>query len=178
MKRKLKVDLNELDVALSMGTSEFSYYLDLQTGRVLGVDDDARWTLEELLEEFDAGEGDPLVAFEELLRQRDDIHDWQKSVLLDAARVEFDSKGCYLAIEADDPYQDYNDMASFIGMLDDDDLQEQLERAIHGRGAFRYFKDVVARYPEVQEQWYAYKDAQAERRLLRWLDDHDIELIT
>ena len=68
-------------------------------------------------------------------------------------------------------------MDRFIAMLDDDQLQDRLWGAIRGRGAFRRFKDIIARRPDVEEQWYAYQDARAKERLLRWLDAHDIELI-
>ncbi|HUT21651.1 MAG TPA: UPF0158 family protein [Anaerolineae bacterium] len=178
MKRKLKVDLNELDVALNWSMSESSHYLDLETGNVVGIDDEARRTSKKLLEEIDAEEGDELVAFEELLQQREDIQEWQKDLALNAARVECDEVGRYIGIEPDDPYQNYNDMDNFIATLDDDELQDRLWDAIRGRGAFRYFKDLIARYPNVEEQWYAYKDARAKERLLRWLGDHDIEPIT
>ena len=69
-------------------------------------------------------------------------------------------------------------MDSFVATVDDDELRDRLWRAIRGRGAFRYFRDLIARYPNVEERWYAYKDARAKERLLRWLGDHDIEPIT
>ncbi len=177
MKRKLKVDLNELDVALNWSMSEFSHYLDLETGKVIGIDDEMRCRSEELLDEVDADEGDVFAAFEGLLGQREDIQEWEKELLLDAAHVEYDSAGRYIAIEPDEPYQDYNDMDRFIATLDDEKLQERLWDAIRGRGAFGRFRDLVARYPSVEERWYAYKDARAKARLLRWLEDHDIESI-
>ena len=177
MKRKLKVDLDALDVALNYGMSEFSQFLDLETGKVIGIDAEARWKSEELVDEVDAEVDEFLAAFEELLGQREDIQDWQKEVILDAARVEYDSAGRYVSIEPDDPYQDYHDMDRFIGTLDDEDLQERLWDAIRGRGAFGRFEQLVARYPAVEEQWYAYTEARAKARLTRWLEDHDIEPI-
>jgi hypothetical protein len=69
-------------------------------------------------------------------------------------------------------------MDYFIATLDDARLQDRLWRAIRGRGAFRRFKDLIARHPDVQEQWYAYQDAQVQKRLLRWLNAHDIKLST
>ena len=56
--------------------------------------------------------------------------------------------------------------------------QGRLWRAIRGRGAFRRFKDLIARHPDVEEQWYACKDARAKERVLHWLDAHDMEPIT
>jgi hypothetical protein len=158
MKRKLRIDLNELDMALNFGISAFSHYLDLHTGRVLRVDD-MDWTPQSLLQ------------------QRGDACEWKRDVLLDAARVAFDGQGRYLAIEPGDPYRDHDDMLTFVATLEDEDLQEQLQCAIYDRGASCCFRRVVARYPDLQEQWYAHKDARAERRVLRWLEKHGIERI-
>jgi len=177
MKRKLKVDLNELDVALNWSMSEFSHYLDLETGKVVGIDDETRGALEELIEEMYDEEGNQLIALEELLQQREDIQEWRKEVLLEADRLDREYGRRYIRVEPVDPYQDYNDMDDFIATPDDDELRDRLWNAIRGRGAFRYFKDLIARYPNVEKQWHAHKDARAKERLLRWLDDHDIEPI-
>jgi hypothetical protein len=177
MKRRVKVDLSELDTALNWGMSEWDHYLDLETGKVVGIDDETRWTLEELIEEMYDAQGNQIITLEELLQQREDIQDWQKELLLEADRVDRQFGSRYISVERDDPYQDYNDMDHFIATLDDDQLQDRLWNAIRGRGAFRRFNDLIARHPDVEEQWYAYKDARAKERLLRWLDDNDIEPI-
>ena len=177
MKRKVKVDMNELDTALNWGMSEWNQYLDLETGKVVGIDDETRRTLEELIEEMYDEDDNQIISLEALLQRREDIQDWQKEVLLEADRVDREYGHRYISVEPDDPYQDYNDSDHFIATLDSEDLQGRLWRAIRGRGAFRRFKDLVARHPDVEEQWYAYKDARAKERLLRWLDAHDIEPI-
>ena len=178
MKRQVKVDMNELDIALNWSMPEWNHYLDLETGKVVGIDDETRRALEELVEELLDEEGNPLMTLEELLEQREDIQDWRKEVLLEADRVDREYGRRYISVEPDDSYQGYNDMDGFIATVDDEPLQDRLWRAIHGRGAFRRFKDLIARQPDVEGQWYAYQDARAKERLLRWLDDHDIEPIT
>jgi len=177
MTRRIKVDLNELEIALNWRSPESSYHLDLETGRVVMVGDETRRTLEDLIEEMYDAEGNQLISLEELLQQREDIQDWFKEVLLEADQVDREYGRRYISIEPDDPYQDYNDMDWFIATVDDARLQDRLWRAIRGRGAFRRFKDLIARYPDVQAQWYAYTDAQAKERLLHWLEAHDIEPI-
>ncbi len=158
MKRKLRIDLNELDMALNSGMPAFSHYLDLHTGRVLWVSD-IDWTPQGLVQ------------------QRGGACEWKRNVLLDAARIAFDGQGRYLAIESGDPYRDYDDMISFVATLEGGELQEQLQCAIYDRGASLCFRRIVARYPDLQERWYAYKDARAERRVRRWLEKHGIERI-
>jgi hypothetical protein len=177
MKRKVRVDMDELDTALDWGMSEWNHYLDLETGKVIGIDDETSRMLERLIEEMYDEQDNQSLSLEELLQQRNDIRDWQKESLLEADRVDREFGHRYISVEPDDPYQDYNDMDHLIATLEGEDLQDRLWRAIRGRGAFRRFKDLVARHPDVEEQRYAYKDARAKERLLRWLDAHDIEPI-
>jgi hypothetical protein len=44
---------------------------------------------------------------------------------------------------------------------------EQLERALHGKGAFRYFKD-TARRLGVEKEWYAYRSKALEEIARAW----------
>ncbi|MGC9333965.1 MAG: UPF0158 family protein [Anaerolineae bacterium] len=46
---------------------------------------------------------------------------------------------------------------------------------MEGRGAFRRFKDLLARHPDVEKAWFAFKDARLQRRVADWLEYHDIE---
>lgn len=43
-------------------------------------------------------------------------------------------------------------------LVADPDRADRLEIAIDGRGAFRRFKDVIARWPDEQDRWYAFSD--------------------
>ena len=63
----------------------------------------------------------------------------------------------------------YRDMERFIGSLDDPDASEQLDRALVGRGAFRRFKDQLARWPELLDQWYAFSEDRQRGRARAWL---------
>jgi len=67
MKRKVKVDMDELDTALNWGMSEWDSYMDLETGKVVGVNDETRWLPEELIKEIYDEEGNQLIPLEELL---------------------------------------------------------------------------------------------------------------
>jgi len=65
----------------------------------------------------------------------------------------------------------YEDMEDFIATVEDDHLAELLQLAIDGKGAFRRFKDVLARYPVERERWFRFRDERIEQRTLEWLDD-------
>jgi hypothetical protein len=65
-------------------------------------------------------------------------------------------------------------MEAFIAVVRSPRLQERLERAISGRGAFRYFKDVLLDYPTERERWFRFKQERLQRRMLDWLEAQGI----
>jgi hypothetical protein len=65
-------------------------------------------------------------------------------------------------------------MEAFIATVHDRRLQERLERAISGRGAFRYFKDVLLDYPAERERWFQFKRERLHLRILDWLEAYGI----
>jgi hypothetical protein len=177
VKRKLKVNLAELAIALDTNSPEVRNYLDLETGEIATITQEVGWDLEKIYDEIYDEAGNRVVTMEEYVQGRDDP-DWQKEVLLEADRVEQGYGVRYILVERDDPYGDYNDMERFICRVEDPQLRERLWRAIKGRGAFRRFKDLLARHPDVRDQWFDFKDTRLERRLADWLEDNDIEPIS
>ena len=65
-------------------------------------------------------------------------------------------------------------MEAFIATVRNPRLQEQLERAISGRGAFRYLKDVLSDYPSERERWFQFKQDRLRQRMLDWLESEGI----
>jgi hypothetical protein len=173
-KRKLHVDMDALSSAFTLTYPEQHTYLDLESGEVIYVTDETWRLLERLYQEiYDEDQGELTMPLGAYLAQRDDIQDWKKECLLEADRVEVAS-GEIIAIDPE-PHADYREMERFIRTVDDSELQDRLWRAIRGRGAFRYFRDVLADHPQVEDDWYAFKDAQIERRIHRWLEANGIE---
>ncbi|MDA8216493.1 MAG: UPF0158 family protein [Dehalococcoidales bacterium] len=109
--------------------------------------------------------------------ERGDAPEWMKDMLLEAHRIELAYGTRYIRVPRDETSEAYSDREAFIDTVSDQLLRRQLERAIHGRGAFRYFRDVLADYPAEQQRWYAFKEAQLRERILEWLDDEGIEPI-
>ena len=155
-KRRLNVDLDELVVALETSFHEIHHYLDLETGRIIMITDETDWQLEEIYDEILDQDGNPTMPLAEHLQMRDDLQDWFKEALIEADLVAQWHGSRFIAVEPEGPHEDYRDMERFIRTVADPDLQDRLWRAIRGRGAFRRFKDLVARHPDVEEQWYAY----------------------
>ena len=178
-KRKVKVNLDELSAAFEIKMMEADNYLDLETGEVVMVTDEARSDLEEIYDEIYDEDGNRLVPLENYLQQRDDFQDWYKNMLIAADLVEQHYGKRFLSIDPGESHDDYRDMERFIGRkVESDRLREQLWEAIQGRGAFRRFKDLLARHPDLEQRWYAFKAERIEQRMLEWLAYHDVEPVS
>jgi hypothetical protein len=77
----------------------------------------------------------------------------------------------WLYIDSQGSQPGYRDMQLFIDGLTDPEIADRLEIAIDGRGAFRRFKDVLHRWPEIEERWYAFSDERSRGRARAWLAD-------
>jgi uncharacterized protein UPF0158 len=62
-------------------------------------------------------------------------------------------------------------MERFVDTIDDPDRRDRLEIALQGRGAFRRFKDVLARWPAELTRWHAFSDEHERGRARAWLAD-------
>jgi len=174
--RKLKVDIDELISAMDDASYEHSYYLDLETGRILLVTDETRSQLKEIYEAAPDEESGEEFDLESSL-DRLDLPDWQKDALREADEVEEGYGDRYISIPQVDSAEAYDDMEEFISTVTDERLQARLWQAIDGRRPFRRFKDVLADYPNEREQWFRFEDDRIRQRVLEWLEDEGIELI-
>ena len=85
--------------------------------------------------------------------------------------------GRYLEVRRADSHEGYRDMEDFIGTLHDERLQELLDVAIQGRGAFRRFKDVLERHPAERQQWFEFQASRLEARAHEWLADEGCKAV-
>ena len=135
----LKVNLEDLKDAFDSGFDEMWHYFDLETGEVVLVTGDTRHQLEVLLETTEA----QTVEASNQAIQNEAIPNWEKDSLYSAALVEFGYNSRFIEIPKADSRQGYEDMEAFIETVSNRHLQELLQVAIHGKGAFRRFKDVL-----------------------------------
>jgi hypothetical protein len=176
-KRKLKINMIDLESAFEHQDPlmETSHFLDLETGEVVMTTREERRLLEDIYEQYgdsETGEVDWPTILPKL-----DIPDWQKETLPVADLVEAGFGKRYIAIPQVESYEGYNEMVAFIGTVSNPRLQARLERAISGRGAFRYFKDVLLDYPQERERWFQFRDERMHQRVLEWLEEEGIEPI-
>jgi hypothetical protein len=64
-------------------------------------------------------------------------------------------------------------MRDFCSTVGSENLRDEFVRAIHGRGAFRRFKEIVRQHG-IESEWFAFR-ADALARIARdWCDEHGI----
>jgi isochorismate hydrolase len=61
-------------------------------------------------------------------------------------------------------------MQRFIEAVQEPSLKEKLAAALVGKGAFRRFKDQLLAYPEIRQQWFAFKDNEVYTYARDWLE--------
>ena len=82
--------------------------------------------------------------------------------------------GRYLQVPRAESRDGYEDMQEFIDTVSDKGLQQLLQVAIRGKGAFRRFKDVLARDPAEQQRWFAFQMERLNTRVREWLADEGV----
>ncbi len=80
----------------------------------------------------------------------------------------------YLQIPAYDYEQERNLLSGFIKTVENESLRELLVRNFSGRSTYGRLDDILAFYPDEQEQWAAYRENQLTSRIKSWLEEHDI----
>jgi Uncharacterised protein family (UPF0158) len=166
--RQLKIDLSELELAFDSGSEMISYYLDLETGEVISFSDEVRGSLESISGPY-SDEQSQTIDWENAF-EKELVPDWQRELLQNADRVGAGFGDRFIAIPSEGSHEGYRDMETFIATVHNRRLQERLERAISGRGAFRYFKDVLLDYPAERERWFQFKRERLHQRILDWLE--------
>jgi hypothetical protein len=66
-------------------------------------------------------------------------------------------------------------MADFIESVDAGELADQLRRALGGKRPFARFKSVLARHPDVDTRFHAYRDDRVWEAMRAWIEDHGIQ---
>lgn len=153
--RKVKIDWMELSGAFESGSWEAHYYLDLETGKVLLITSEVSHYLEE----------EPDY----------ELSDWEQEMLQEARQIDEGFGTRYITIPEQDSHEGYRDIERFIVTVRDQRLQDQLWRAVQGRGAFRRFKDVLLDHPDERERWFAFSDRCVHERMMDWLRFEGIE---
>ncbi len=138
---------------------DWRVYLNKETGEIICVTEEDQ----SLLDMLEEGEEDV-----------EDLPEWQRKALPklreNLKAVEGDE--C-IALPSQFDIHEWEIMRRFALSVKDGENREQLLNAIHGAGAFRYFKDTVHRF-DLAESWYRFRDRAIEAIAIDWLEANEI----
>ena len=146
------VRLSDIVDALEMQADEYPYYLDLDTGQVVGVS-------QGLLRDAEESDDEP------------DLPAWQKDEWEIARRIVF--TGRFQKLPTKFEVHEWAIMRDFSHSVESDRIREDLLRAIHGTGAFRIFKDTVRRYG-IEPAWFRFRTEALRQIALDWCEENHI----
>lgn len=68
---------------------------------------------------------------------------------------------------------DYRIMRNFVYSLNESDIKDELESALHGKGAFRRFKSAV-HYTGMNNMWYSFRDTVYREIAIKWCQQNNL----
>lgn len=68
----------------------------------------------------------------------------------------------------------YQMMEIFIGTVTSPNIHSMLQDTIVGKGAFRRFKDALAKFPLERKRWFTFRDALLHQHIFDWLDENHV----
>jgi len=113
---------------------------------------------------------------EDILFHMEDQHgdfllDTHESIVLPMDDLDLDDEpdDRYASLPEWGPTDGFRLMERFTAGLRNAPVREGLSAALdRGRGVFRAFKDILAKHPETEKLWFAYKDSEMKREVLAW----------
>ncbi len=155
-----------IDAFQDANISDYSYWLNTETGDVFKIDDYYEEQARDLGSPYDTD--DPAIRLAWcVLWQNGEIgleeREAEDQKIVDALMEPFTQ------VPRADTQGDYDLMVDFAATVQDPHLRELLEVALDGRGAFRRFRDVLHRYPKEHERWFEFRDDETQREIDDWL---------
>ena len=77
----------------------------------------------------------------------------------------------FFALPSQFDIHEYSIMEDFVWELPQGHVQDSLENAIRGKGAFRRFKDGIRRFG-IEQQWYDFQEEAYRKLAIEWCEEH------
>jgi hypothetical protein len=103
--------------------------------------------------------------------EAEDAPQWQKDLLPKAQEV-LGSED-FIPLPSKFEIHEWSIMERFAQSLTDVAASDELDAAIHGRGAFRRFKDAVHSLG-IEDEWYRFRESALEEIAIEFLEEHGI----
>jgi hypothetical protein len=141
------VSLRDVVEALDLQSDELESYLDPDTGEIVTFNQ----------EEADIAESE----------EWDDAPEWMQESLPKIKKALQDDR--MLALPDRFDIDEWRMMQNFALEPEQSQHRDELDRAVHGAGAFRRFKDVIYRLG-LEDAWFRYREAEFEQIARDWLE--------
>ncbi len=151
-----KPKLSSILEAMELSNDELHSYVDRETGEVVTLSDEELRAAED--------EDDP-----------SDYPEWQRESIERAKAVLSAAPGRFAPLPDRFEIDEWAMMRAFALSSDDEAAKERLLHAIHGRGAFRYFKDSMHELG-LADRWYEFRDGEYRRVALEWCAEHAVKV--
>jgi len=132
------------------------HYLNLESGEICTVSEEAFYL---------AGEG---------TAECDRIPQWQQEEVERAKRIS--ASDHYVVLPASWDIHEWAIVEQFCSSVSDTEVASQLLAAIHGRGAFRRFKDQLAQH-SLWESWNEFRHSAIRHLVVEWCEAHAIPYV-
>lgn len=149
----IKIKLSNLIEAIEAHSDELQSLLNLKTGEIYLVSDEAI----QIAENDDS-----------------DYSDWQKEEIK-IAKHYIENENDYLVLPSQYDVNEYQIMEDFASNIEDEKIADQLLISLQGKGAFRRFKDSVILLG-IDKEWYEFKNERYKQFAIRWCEENEINL--
>lgn len=150
----MKVKLEEIIEGMEMQSEENRSFLNLETGEVVYVS-------QEIL----------IIAEDD--EEHENLPEWQQDEL-EMAKAIFFTIDEYASLPSSFDINEYNMMEDFCYSLSEHQKRDLLLNSIHGKGAFRRFKDNVHQL-EISDQWYAFRDQKYKEIAIEFCESKNLD---
>jgi Uncharacterised protein family (UPF0158) len=147
------VSLRDVIDEMEMSSDEATSYINRKTGELITL------THEELALAEDPDEAGEAA-------------EWQKDILPKAREVA--TSGDFIPLPGKFEIHEWSIMERFARSITDAAVNDELQAAVHGGGAFRRFKDALHRLG-IADEWYRFRDAALEEIAVDFLEAQGIE---
>ncbi len=143
------VSLHDVIDHMELASDEATSYINRKTGELIALTDE-------------------VVAMAE---EPDEAAEWQKDLLPKAREVAASED--FIPLPGKFEIHEWSIMERFARSVTDAAVSDELDAAVHGRGAFRRFKDAVQRLG-IADEWYRFREAALEEIATEFLETHGI----
>lgn len=68
-------------------------------------------------------------------------------------------------------------MEQFIDTIEEPRIRTLAGEAISGARAFQRFRNFIREYPDIEKEWYTWKDERTRLRAAQWLEEEGLVLV-